>query len=307
MREAREWLGEHWEEWCLLLIERKYGADEVQRVPAKHRGDLGIEAFTFAGNAFQCYAPQGLLSVKDRYEKQRDKLTVDLGKLVTKKAELCKLLGSVKIRRYMFMVPIFESSQLVQHAATKSEECRAHKLTHLHDDFRVVVVTDAVYEEVRQELLKQPLELAGIQEADKQEVASWIGEHEELVEVANRKLADLIPHPRRRTDYLQNLVTQHVSGNNTLSALRPRYPDQWEAATRCINRKEQMLVLEHSGASPATPQLVAKIANDLRQELGQGVPILIDPICRTIAWSAVADWLMRCPLDFYGEDLSEPA
>jgi hypothetical protein len=302
-----EWLGEEWENWCLLLIRRKFGADEVQRVPARHRGDLGIEAFTFSGHAFQCYATQGLPSVKDRYEKQRDKLTVDLGKLVSKKAELCKLLGSVQIRRYMFMVPVFESSQIVQHAATKTEECKAENLPHLHEDFRVVVVTDDDYAEVRQQLLEQPRELVVVEDPDEQEVTSWIGEHEELVEIANRKLAELFSHPRQRTDYLKNLVTQHVFGNNALSALRPRYPDQWEAAIKYINRKERMLVLEHSTTGRATPQSVTSIANDLQRELAQGVPMLGASLCKTVAWSAVADWLMRCPLDFYGEDLSESA
>ncbi|MCO1658127.1 hypothetical protein [Pseudonocardia humida] len=303
----KEWLGEDWEEWCLLLMRRKYGADEIQRVPARHRGDLGIEAFTFSGHAFQCYATQGFPSVKERYEKQRDKLTVDLGKLISKKDELCKLLGSVKIKRYMFLVPVFESSQIVQHAATKTEECREHKLPHLHDDFRVVVVTDDDYADERRQILEQPRDLVVVAEPDESDIASWIGEHEALVEVANHKLSAIISNPIRRKEYLQSLITQHVFGNNTLSALRPRYPDQWESATRNIYRKERLLVLEHSIDGRPTSQNVTSIAKDLQRELEQNVPTLGEPFCRAIAWSAVADWLMRCPLEFYGEDHSESA
>ena len=81
METVRLWQGDEWEKWCLQLIQMAFGSDKVQPVPARHKGDLGIEAFTHDGHALQCYAVQEPVSTKERYEKQRDKLTTDLGKL----------------------------------------------------------------------------------------------------------------------------------------------------------------------------------------------------------------------------------
>ena len=295
---APNWTGDDWEAYCMLLIQRRYGAGEVQRVPATHGGDLGVEAFTFDGLAFQCYAAEEPLSTRERYEKQRNKLTVDLAKLEKKRAEVCALLGSVVIRRYMFMVPLFNSSKLVQHAATKSAEYRAKGLPHLAPDFRIVVVTDDDYADTRQEVLAQPRELIEVDAPDESSVQTWMGEHAELVSVANEKLRAILADEPRRARYLQTLITQHLNGDNALTALRPRFPDQWEAAKRCVNEKEHLLVLEYMEPHAESAQTVLQIAKELQAELAAAVPTLGTSLCRAVAWGTVGDWLMRCPLSF---------
>jgi hypothetical protein len=142
LRAVVNWSGDEWDEWCILRIREYYGADRVQVVPVKHRGDLGIEAFTDDGYAFQCYAVHEPLTVKGRYERQRAKLTTDLMKLVDQQDNFLKLLGNVKIRRYTFMVPFLDSNELVQHASIKAAECRELNLPHIHSDFQVVVVDE---------------------------------------------------------------------------------------------------------------------------------------------------------------------
>jgi hypothetical protein len=271
---ASNWTGDDWEAYCLLLIQRRYGAGEVQRVPATHGGDLGIEAFTFDGLAFQCYAAEEPLSTRERYEKQRDKLTVDLAKLESRRSELCALLGTAIIRRYMFMVPIFNSNKLVQHSATKTAEYRAKELPHLDPDFRVVVVTDDDYAETRREVLAQPRQLIDIDTADEQSVQTWMGTHPELVSVANEKLRVIVADDEGRTRYLQGLVTQRLNCENALTALRPRFPDQWETVKRCVNEKEHVLVLEYMGLCTESAQSVSQIAKELQAELEAAVPTL---------------------------------
>ena len=102
---VRLWSGDEWQSWCVDLIRRTYGANQVQPVPARHGGDLGIEAFTHNGHVFQCYVAQEPLTTKDRYESQRDKLTMDLAKLESKMAEFQRLLGHVRIGCHFFLVP----------------------------------------------------------------------------------------------------------------------------------------------------------------------------------------------------------
>ncbi|MFF1739448.1 AbiJ-related protein [Streptomyces mirabilis] len=140
MRAVTNLGGDEWEERCILLIQRRYDAGQVQVVAAKNRGDLGIDAFTYGGFAFTCHAAQEPVTVRGRYEKQRAKLTTEVAKLVDRQDAFLQLLGNVKIRRYVFMVPFFDSHELVLHASIKAAECRGLNLPYLDSDFQIVIV-----------------------------------------------------------------------------------------------------------------------------------------------------------------------
>ena len=120
----REWEGRDWQEYCMKLLRARYSDHTLQEIPDAHSGDLGLEAFTHDGVVFQCYAVQEPLTTKLRYERQRDKLTEDLNKLKRNKDALVDLFGSVKIQRYVLMVPRTNSRSLVAHAQTKAAEVR---------------------------------------------------------------------------------------------------------------------------------------------------------------------------------------
>ncbi|SEN21200.1 hypothetical protein SAMN05660976_07053 [Nonomuraea pusilla] len=136
-----------------------YGIEGFQTVPSRHGGDLGIEAFTHTGVAVQCYAARANTSVDERYRNQRKKLTEDLAKLERHTPEVVRLLGETKIKNYLFMVPVFDSRRIVQHATAKSSEYRAKNLPHLHPEFRVTVVTDEIFAECKPKLQRQQSKL----------------------------------------------------------------------------------------------------------------------------------------------------
>lgn len=300
---AREWLGEDWEDYCLLLFRRFYGADQVQEVPARHGGDLGIEAFTFSGRAFQCYAAQEPLSTAERYEKQRDKLTTDLTKLETRQVELVKLLGQVKIKTYIFMVPLHDSYKIVQHATAKSIEFRQKNLAHLDTEFEIVVLTDDAYATQRSEIQESPVTLVDIEDSMPEEVNSWTQGNQQLVTNMRSKLAKLpFPQASFQENYLDQLVTQFLDGSNALAKLRDKYPDQWQFTERCMRRKEQRLLLDYPPTTATQIGVVKQIADDLICALENAAPALDRELAETISWSSIADWLMRCPLDFPAVD-----
>jgi hypothetical protein len=296
--------GDDWEQYCLLLARRHYGADQVQEVPARHGGDLGIEAFTFCGRAFQCYAPVEPLSTAERYEKQRDKLSTDLRKLDTKQKELHKLLGDVKIHNYIFLVPIFDSAQLVQHASTKSDEIRGKGLPFIADGFKVTVATDAIYAAERSEVLERPTSLVDVVPTPPDEVDDWMEGNSQLAKVALKKLAKLRLSPTAQKTYLEQLVNQFLDSENALTRLREKYPDQWEAATGARVRKERKLVLEYPPGSTNSAADVTTIVRSLKEELARQAPALDDAFVDAMSWGSIADWLMRCPLDFEIESAS---
>ncbi|MFE9337282.1 hypothetical protein [Streptomyces sp. NPDC007063] len=298
MLETHHYSGDEWEQYCLLLARRYYGADQVQEVPARHGGDLGIEAFTFCGRAFQCYAPIEPLSTSERYDKHRDKLSTDLRKLSTKQKDLHQLLGDVKIANYIFLVPIFDSAQLVKHASVKSEEVRSKNLPFIADDFKVTVATDNIYAKERSEVLERLTTLVEIVPTPPGDVDNWMDGNSQLAETVLEKLAKLNLSLASRRAYLEQLVNQFLDSENALTRLREKYPDQWEAATGARVRKERKLVLEYPPGSANSAADVTTIAKSLKEELARQAPALDDSFVDAMSWGSIADWLMRCPLDF---------
>src|SRR5580704_2897009 len=140
-----------------MLLRLHYGPGQFVDVPAKHGGDFGIEGFSRDGCAYQCYAAEEPLATNDLYEKQRDKITMDLFKFVKNRLHLIKLFTTTKISRWILMVPRFESTRLIQHAGKKAEEVRASNLPYVVVDFQVCVETDDLFAVERAALLKNGL------------------------------------------------------------------------------------------------------------------------------------------------------
>ena len=79
--------GDSWEKFCQVCFKLKYEVDGYQEIPA-WQGDFGIEGFTRTGTLFQCYCPDEDYSGDELYEKQRDKITEDLNKLIKNEVPL---------------------------------------------------------------------------------------------------------------------------------------------------------------------------------------------------------------------------
>jgi chromosome partitioning protein len=45
-------------------------------------------------------------------------------------------------------------------------------------------------------------------------------------------------------------------------------------------------------------QVIATVADGLREEIARDAPSIPGSAAEAIAWGAVADWIMRCPLNF---------
>lgn len=294
---VRVWDGKEWERHCMAILRLHHGAQDFHIVPDRHGGDLGLEAFTQDGCAYQCYAALEPLSTADLYENQRDKLTKDLGKFRNNISEISRLVGSIKVRRYMFMVHRHDSYKIVQHAQSKAEEVKSWNLPFIAHDFNVVVITDDAFPKERSSLLGIPPPLISM-EFPEVPTGDWAIENTALVATATRKLSFLSSGEMVRR-WMETLMKQYLQAENVLETMRLKYPDQWQATERCRFQKEDLLVLEYGAFfdNPSTGQ-VTKIVEDLTQDLQRSVPALGIEMAKKFAWASVADWLMRCPLDF---------
>lgn len=73
--------GDSWEAFCQQCLILKFKNEGYQELYASN-GDLGIEGFTRTGIVFQCYCPDDDYDPQTLYEKQRNKITQDLNKLI---------------------------------------------------------------------------------------------------------------------------------------------------------------------------------------------------------------------------------
>ena len=131
--------GHSWEQLCQLVFKRKFADDGYTHIPATP-GDYGLEGFTkTTGCGYQCYCPEKVYPAKELYEKQRDKITTDLKKLQTNEADLTKVLGATKLRRWHLVTPIISHTDLIKHSQAKEAEARGWNLSILTQDFQVLV------------------------------------------------------------------------------------------------------------------------------------------------------------------------
>lgn len=299
------WHGRDWQEYCVLLLQKRYAAQNshsLQLVPDRHQGDLGIEAFSHDGFAYQCYAADEPCSVNELYEKQRNKLTEDLGKLRTKQADLTTLFGTIRIKRYVFMVHRHDSRKLIAHANAKAQEVLGWGLPFIASPFSIVIETDDDYAIERTAVHAIPQPLVGELDLTTQERATWATQNQGLRGTALAKLSRLDPSTATQERVLEALTGQYLQGENALDRLRTLVPEVHRGVLSAKAAQEELLVLEYPPEQNTTQAKLQEIAKDFTAKLRNDFPVLNAQLATTLAWSAVADWLMRCPLDFEGSD-----
>jgi hypothetical protein len=297
-----DWDGDDWEKHCLNLLRMRYRAPgEFEIVPASDRGDLGIEGFSHDGCAYQCYAPMGPLPIKDRYERQRDKLTEDVGKLHTNQTELMAILDGVVIGIYAFMTPVHDSRRLNAHAKAKAAEIRARCLPHCSPDFTIVIQTEDDYVIERQELLNLGLHKLHLGPLHVPEAAvhSYVASNPDLIATIDEKLSRLPGlGAAERTRLRTRLLRQKLMADNKLVEIRGHHAAAWERVQELRAAREGVLEMECLLNTADPRDLLQHTASAYRDTLRESLVFLADRDASDIAWGTTTDWLAECPLDF---------
>ncbi|KDC55777.1 hypothetical protein [Pseudoalteromonas sp. S3431] len=129
--------GNSWESLIQLVFKKKH--DTYQEMIASP-GDLGIEGVVLLdGIAIQCYCPNEDYDTKTLYQKQRDKITKDIGKLSINEKELVKHLGDCIIRQWIFITPRIAKHEIHAHARIQEKNVKEKKLEFISDDFQILI------------------------------------------------------------------------------------------------------------------------------------------------------------------------
>ncbi len=292
---------EEWQNLVNKVLTLKFGVGEFMPIPDTVHGDCGLEGFTRSGKGFQCYAAEEPLTTGELTRKQKAKVTRDLGKLVEYKAKLAALLGPTVLQKWILVVPRWEDKALLAHAEEKLKAIRMLGLSFISPAIVPGICTGESFTVERQQLIQMGKESLRIAVAlvDQAQVTDWVAANDELVARLDRKALairhqDAVTARRLRDES----VRHYLDGQNALAKLRTDFPEIFEAVDRIKKDKEHFLVTESLTTSALPPEHWRETRNSLETELASALSGLDRFTVRQFVHEAVADWLLRCPLDF---------
>ena len=291
--------GDAWEKYCQQLLKLKY--DDYQEMPARYAGDLGIEGFTHAGIAFQCYCPEGEPTSDELYEKQRDKVTRDIKKLLKNEAELKRLLGNIIIKEWRFLTPRYDNKELVAHCAKKSKEVIASGKSHVSKDFKILIRTEDDFLPERDIYVS-----AGhgqispeVTEISEDEVEEWKASNNEYFETLENKLGKIISDTDKRNIQAINRIKDYLLGQNILEQIRKEYPSHYEKIIKLKNAIEVKVEMTSAIPNNNPGKYLKDTLSDYQKNIDAQLKESIErPTIMRLGQEAISDWLIRCPLDF---------
>ncbi|WDZ97343.1 hypothetical protein Herbaro_06015 [Herbaspirillum sp. WKF16] len=297
--------GTSWENLCQLVFKRKYGADGYQHIQVSP-GDYGLEGYTSkTGYGFQCYCPEKQYSRKELYEKQRQKITDDINKLINNKDDLLALLGTTKVVNWVFVTPDLASNALLRHARVKEKLVRDACLPHVDPDFRILLHDAEHY----------LLEIRQVQSAQGQALDLFsspprldelTGPPEEYEANVRRKCIVRL-EPKKSSPTYERLVSV-LTGNTLRSFMETeKFLHEIERSAPVVHGRLIALVREYENTvlekaitwtgsaeeltSLVQNGLISRIVNDLKPEFNE-------TNASQVARHIVARWLAVCSLDY---------
>jgi hypothetical protein len=296
-----DWDPYDWQMFVLQLVRERHGASCVQRVPDRDRGDLGIEAYTTDGCLYQSYAPNFPTTLAQRRDALRAKLSSDIGKLIKNALPLGKILKGVMVQRWVLVVPLFDSKEVL--ATAEAQRCRVleAQIGFVAPEFRVLVHDQEDFSGEIEMARKRGVRRVRLTVADSTDgqLIAWWDEHDELAAILLRKLRKA--YPLVFEDQLRERALQHIKFyirfGNLSEQIRETAPDAWDSLKATIATAEQHLVAVGHEGDTARDGLLSELRR-VRDNVSKELPGYHPSHLEEISFGVLADWLMRCPLDF---------
>lgn len=301
MAPSDSWDGAEWEVHVGRLLQDRHGAINVQKVPAKHSGDGGIDYYCLAEAVlYQCYAVDEPIDVATRSTKQKAKITADVGKLCKADGIAAKLFKGDPVSRWILTVPKHDSQEVNKHAATKAAEVRKMGLAHIAPDFEILIHDRDDFDEDswgKRASLRARLR-AEFAPATDEDVAVIGAVSVDLVENLRRKLAKRTKVAGDLEDDVDVALRSFIDYQNALDFLRAHAPNAHEDIVALTAQRLKRLKLVGAKASAEAASILELELDNLTSSIKERVPNIDPETADTLAYGVVSDWLMRCPLDF---------
>jgi hypothetical protein len=294
------WSPDDWEAFAHHLLRIRHGALHVHKIPAAHKGDLGIDYYcTEPAVAYQCYSVEEPIDIGVRAERQKKKITTDLGKIVKNTTILNKLFLGNPIKHWILLAPLHDSKDVNLHCSKKTTDLRSKKLAHLDDGFEVGIHDTSCFTEaaVATGISALATVALSVPVPTPEEMDQWTAGSPDLLANANHKLAKRTgPTEVQRAVAL--IVKSFLEGEALVDALRTASPDLHERIMEAIASRSRRLEFAGPHGGPSPGGILDTEIESLVSAIKAAVPSLSNRNAEQIAYGAVSEWVMRCPLDF---------
>jgi len=297
------WDPNEWELHVYGLLQDRHGPLNVHKIPARHKGDRGLDYYSLGDHVvYQCYAVQEPCEVADRAEKQKAKMTTDINKFCTNKRELQAIFGGVQMGRWVLVVPLHDSAEVNAHATRKTTSVRSLGLPYVTSDFEVMIQDlDSFDAESRAARAMERRSLAiPSQPVSPKEIEDWAQVSNAPLDRLTEKLGKRVP----TSDSVQleasvrEAVGWFLSRENAFESLRLTAPELHENLVSVISRRAARLRLYGPPPAGSAHQILRDELKELMAEIQSSIPNVSSSSAEQVALGTLAEWLMRCDLDF---------
>jgi hypothetical protein len=296
--------GDTWESLMQICFRLKYETEHYQPIPASS-GDCGIEGFTRKGKVFQCYCPDNNLSSRDLYEKQRDKITRDLSKLSLYENRIKTFLGDTKIKEWIFVTPEYRMNDILLHCNNKKEEILASNLSILDPNFEIVIHDiDNFIKEIPLALKGEGKKLyIGVDSHDDGSIALWKDQSIDLAGNAVRKhlkrfKKDALDVESKVNTLTESTIEYFLDHDAILRRWERIHPEEYDKYLILLSQIEKEVQEICMFPSDDNNKLYSYLRELVNKRLKENFDYLNDITLQSLTHGAIADWLLRCPLDF---------
>lgn len=294
------WSADDWEIFAQSLLHGRHGPLQVQKIPAAHKGDFGIDYYcTKDAVAYQCYAVEEPIEISVRADRQKKKITTDVGKLVKNHVEIGKLFHGVPIKHWVLMTPLHDSKEVNLHCAKKTVELRNLSCPVLDPLVEVIIQDPGNFPDDSVALGISALSKVtlSIPMPSQSELTKWAAGSSDLLANATGKLKKRAA-PNELDKVVSETVKSFLQGNALLDALRSGSPDLHEKIMSAIRSRARRLEFAGPQSGGSAGQILHTELDALIAGLQAAAPNLSFENAEQIAYGAVCEWIMRCPLDF---------
>lgn len=288
--------GDSWEEMCNVLLSLKHGS-KYQPISDKG-GDMGLDGLVPSdGVAYQAYGqePENQNPTKG----VKDKIRQDLLKLKINKDDIQKVVGDAKISRWVLLLNLqIPSSSIHAYAKTKEADVKSWNLPFIADDFRVFIQPPSYFSTEYLEHKKKKDERIEIDIlANSAPLLTGLRQHGQFLAVLekykkaspeNEGIAETLAYKQFK-EYFENA--------EQLSEIRKKEPDFYSEIedirfdVEADAQEGSLLSGSFESMSQTKHVLESRLNNKIGTRLGYNT---LSRVRKYI----VADWFVRCPLDF---------
>lgn len=294
--------GNSWEEFCQVCLKLKYESEGYQELPA-WQGDLGIEGFTRTGKVFQCYCPDEDYEPQTLYEKQRNKITTDLEKLKKNELQLKGYLNGILIKQWIFLTPMYKNKELVKHCQTKASQFKNMNLEILAQNFDVLI-HDIDFFTAQIPIVKGSTnnKLEILVERDESKDVDWKATNIDLVNHAITKHGKRISNSSNKEEKINKLtnftIGDFLNEQQLITQWKNLNPSDYEKFLRLVGDYEKTVEELCITNTNDNNLLYERIKRELKERLINNFPYLEDITLHKLIKGVIADWILRCPLNF---------